>query len=105
MSVASSTSLVSVEEYLRSTAKPNAEYINGVVRLKLEDGKDIELPHGAIGRDRSRHLGIALEREIASQFPRLVLRTGRRLTSGWLGRNESSQNIYRERIPVWVAAV
>ena len=34
MSVATSTSLVTVEEYLKSTAKPNAEYIDGVVRPK-----------------------------------------------------------------------
>lgn len=34
MNVATSTSLVTVEEYLKSTAKPNAEYIDGVVRPK-----------------------------------------------------------------------
>jgi Uma2 family endonuclease len=34
MSVATGTSPVTVEEYLRSTEKPNAEYIDGVVRRK-----------------------------------------------------------------------
>ncbi len=32
--MATGTSLVTVEEYLKSTAKPNAEYIDGVVRRK-----------------------------------------------------------------------
>jgi len=34
MSMATSTSPVTVEEYLRSIEKPNAEYIDGVVRRK-----------------------------------------------------------------------